>query len=77
MGEQIEQPMVDMMTMGGPQKPDLGPDSVPANEEYQPLVDYCMDLHKKFNESPYRKAKIEEIRESRRVYEQIENAKKR
>lgn len=70
MGEQIEQPMVQMM--GEPVKPYLGPDSAPANEEYQPLVDYCMDLYAGFDKSQYRKDKIEEITQSRKVYEQKE-----
>lgn len=74
MGEQIEQPMVDMNVADGmmadPAKPDLGPDSVPANDEYQHLVDYCIGLYDKFDKSEYRKAKIAEITESRRIYEQ-------
>lgn len=58
-------------------KPDLGPDSVPDNEEYKTLVDYCMDdLYGKLKDSDYRVAKIKEIEQSRKVYEQKEDESK-
>lgn len=59
-------------------KPDLGPDSVPDNEEYKTLVDYCMDdLYGKLKDSSYRLAKIKEIEQSRKVYEQKEDESKK
>jgi len=45
-------------------------DQAPDNRKFQALVDHCMKLYKEFKESPYRKAKIAEIEESHRVYEQ-------
>lgn len=54
--------------------PDLidpkGPMTVPQNDKFQPLVDYCKKLHEKFLNSNYRKEKIQEIEDSCRVYEQ-------
>jgi hypothetical protein len=45
-------------------------DERPDNGKFQALVDHCMKLYKEFKESPYRAAKIAEIEESRKVYEQ-------
>ena len=44
------------------------------NGEWQPLVDYCFDLFEKIEKSEYRTRKIEAIKESYRIYEQIEQA---
>lgn len=44
------------------------------NGEWQPLVDYCFDLYDKIEASDYRKRKLEAIKESYRIYEQIEKA---
>jgi hypothetical protein len=54
------------------QKPNLGPDFRPDNGPYQKLVDHCEDLYDAFSKSAYRDAKIREIIESRKVYEQQE-----
>ena len=51
-------------------KPDLGPTFRPDNGAYQKLVDHCKDLYELFSKSSYREAKIKEIQESRKVYEQ-------
>ena len=45
-------------------------DSLPDNGKFQKLVDHCMELYKEFKDSPYRAAKLEEIKQSHKVYEQ-------
>jgi hypothetical protein len=45
-------------------------DETPDNGKYQKLVDYCLERYKEFKDSPYRKAKLQEIEESRKAYEQ-------
>lgn len=52
--------------------PEASQDSntVPQNDKFQPLVDYCKKLYDKFSKSQYRKDKIKEIEDSCRVYEQ-------
>lgn len=44
----------------------------PDNGGFQKLVDYCLDLLTVFEGSAYRKAKIDEIKRSREVYDQVE-----
>lgn len=43
----------------------------PDNGKFQTLVDYCFELYDTFRKSSYRKSKLKEIKESRRIYEQI------
>ena len=65
---------VDGMGLGVPgnipnkEKPEL-PQAI------QNLVKYCMKLYDEWAKSDYRKRKIDEAKESRRIYEQIENEK--
>uniref|UniRef100_A0A6M3J1Z6 Putative structural protein n=2 Tax=viral metagenome TaxID=1070528 RepID=A0A6M3J1Z6_9ZZZZ len=40
------------------------------NGEWQHLVEYCIDLYETNGKSEYRKDKIEEIKEARKIYEQ-------
>jgi hypothetical protein len=48
----------------------IGTNTVPDNGKFQPLVDYCNKLKDQFENSKYRKEKIQEIEDSCRVYEQ-------
>ena len=73
MDGQIDPNTIVMPELG---KPDLGPESTPENGDFQGLVDYCMNIHKKFLESSYRKEKIQEIIESRTAYKQKEDPAK-
>jgi hypothetical protein len=45
-------------------------DDTPDNGKLQKLVDFCMDKYQEFKDSPYRKAKLDEIDEARKAYEQ-------
>ncbi len=42
------------------------------NGKFQHLVEYCLDLYNESKKSAYRDAKIAEIKESRKAYEQVE-----
>ena len=64
------QVMVENAEDQQPQKPNLGPDFRPDNGPYQTLVDYCQDLYDAFSKSAYRTAKMKEIEDSRKIYEQ-------
>ena len=44
------------------------------NGKFQHLVTYCLDLHKEFKESKYRKATITQIEESVSAYDQVEQS---
>lgn len=57
----IEQPEVDIGPKTAPETPEL----------FEKLLKHCSDLYQKFDTSAYRKDKIKEIEESRRVYDQI------
>lgn len=58
-------------------KPDEspGPEIAPDNGPLANLAQYCIDQFEQFKKSTYRNDKIEEIKESRRTYEQQENPK--
>ena len=49
-------------------------DAKEKNGDWQHLVEYCMDLYDEIKGSAYRKAKLEEIKESRAAYEQEEKS---
>jgi hypothetical protein len=49
-------------------------DDTPDNGKLQKLVDFCMDKYQEFKDSPYRKAKLDEIDEARKAYEQKKQA---
>jgi hypothetical protein len=72
--QEINQNSNDIPTIEG-QDPSLGPDSAPDNGDFQTLVDYCLKLKDQFEKSIYRKAKIAEITEARKAYEQIPDKK--
>lgn len=40
------------------------------NGQWQPLVEHCLELYEKFKKSEYRKQKVDEIKEARKIYEQ-------
>lgn len=51
---------------------DMPSDVKTMNDPWQDLVSHCLDLYETYGKSEYRKAKLEEIKEGRKVYEQIE-----
>ncbi len=57
------------------------PTTNPGNGDFEPLATYCFDLYKQFGGgrnatmSEYRKAKLEEIKEAQKVYDQLSTPK--